>query len=241
VGTIELIFSKKAAKKKRKEGKKKLKKVKKSSHPTPAQIFDIVAHPVHQLHLAQIKAKEQRKVSEAECLFQQAWALEIQRAEESKIIEAYEACLKLNPQSTDALVNLGTIWYNKRDYQEAERLYTAAIEIDPNCALAHYNLGNLHDELGRKDEAIASYKRAIEIDPKYADPHYNLALLLQKDPQTHMQAIKHWRAHLKLEPNSIWSRIAGRELNKLTKGLLHDGRKSVSGKPAIPDAMEPAG
>ena len=56
--------------------------------------------------------------------------------------------IELDPQSAGALVNLGTIYFHLRKWDEAERYYRQALDADPSYELAHFNLGNLFDEKG---------------------------------------------------------------------------------------------
>jgi len=46
----------------------------------------------------------------------------------SEIIAAYEKALELDPKSSGALVNLGTLYFNARKWKEAEHYYRLALE-----------------------------------------------------------------------------------------------------------------
>ena len=76
-------------------------------------------------------------------------------------VDAYKKVLELNPGAAGALVNLGTIFYRLRRFDEAERYYLDAITADPAYPLAQFNLGNLYDEQGRLPEAFEYYRRAL--------------------------------------------------------------------------------
>ena len=158
--------------------------------------------------------QKRRDQLEAEMLFKQALQMEQNQAPAEDVIAAYERAVALDPESTGALVNLGTMYFNARRYSEAERYYNQAIEVDPQYALAHFNLGNLWDERGDRSRALQHYLRAVEIHPNYADAHYNIALLYQVTGQM-LKAVRHWRQYLKIDPNSSWAVIARRELEKL--------------------------
>ena len=134
-------------------------------------------------------------------------------------IQAYETAVHLDPNSAGAWVNLGTIYFNARQFGKAESHYRRALQADPTYALAHFNIGNLYDERGDYDRALQHYKDAVQLNPKYADAHYNLALLYQGGGHT-MDAVRHWKLYLKLDPGSSWSTIARRELDKLRKSAV---------------------
>jgi tetratricopeptide (TPR) repeat protein len=165
---------------------------------------------------------ERRK--EAERCFQRALDLEQLGSPLEDVIAAYEKTLELDAQSAGALVNLGTIYFNTRQWEEAERYYRAALQADPGYALAHFDLANLYDERGEREKALEHYEAALRIAPHYADAHYNLALLYQGSNQP-MKAVHHWTRYLKLDPASHWSEIARRELEKLRKSTVLPGSR----------------
>jgi len=167
--------------------------------------------------------REQRK--EAERWFQRGLELEQAGAPADQVITAYETSLRLDPKSAGALVNLGTIHFNARNWAEAERCYRAALQADPSYALAHFDLANLYDERGERNKALEHYEAALLISPHYADAHYNLALLYQASNQP-MKAVHHWTRYLKLDPNSHWSTIARQELAKLRRTTILPGSRA---------------
>jgi tetratricopeptide (TPR) repeat protein len=156
----------------------------------------------------------QRARAEAEACFQRGLEIEQSGADKREAILAYEEALTHNPQLAGALVNLGTIYFNARDWRKSEKYYQSAVEADGAYPLAHFNLANLHEELGRTSLAIQHYKKAIDLAPAYADAHYNLALLYQTRERS-MEALRHWKLYLKLDSSSHWASIARRELNRL--------------------------
>jgi len=169
------------------------------------------------------RARQNQKF-EAELWFQKALDLEQSGAPVEEIIQAYERASELDGQSAGALVNLGTLYFNARRWADAERYYRRALEADPNHALAHFNLGNLYDERGDRGKALYYYLSAIRLHSTYADAHYNIALLYQTSGQV-MKAVRHWRIYLKLDAGSSWAIIARRELEKLRKATVLDGKR----------------
>jgi hypothetical protein len=47
--------------------------------------------------------------------------------------------------------------------------------------------------------------------PSFADAHFNLAVCLQKIGREE-ETSRHWKAFLKLDPNSQWAEVARRQL-----------------------------
>jgi tetratricopeptide (TPR) repeat protein len=170
-----------------------------------------------------------RRDHEADQWFQRGLQAEQTGQSDKKAEEAYRRCLETDPKHASALVNLGTIYFNRRKLTEADRCYRRAVDADPHYPLAHFNLANLHDERGELEKAREHYEMALELNPKYADAHYNLALLLQSQGEA-LRAISHWRTYLKLDPQSSWSAIARRELERMKNlTVLPGGSSSGSG------------
>jgi tetratricopeptide (TPR) repeat protein len=168
-----------------------------------------------------------RNVRESEFWFQKGLELERTGAPIEQAMEAYSRAVELDPHSTGALVNLGTIHFHKRAWKEAEEYYRKALEADPSYVLAHFNLGNLFDEKGDHEQAIVHYQAALRIDPDHADAHYNLALLYQGLGQ--MKAVRHWKAYLKLDSSSEWAAIARQQLEKLRASSVVEGSRDKVG------------
>jgi tetratricopeptide (TPR) repeat protein len=162
---------------------------------------------------------------EAEHWFEKGLELEQTGAPVDEIIGAYTKACAIDPNSAGSLVNLGTVYFNLRDWRRAEQHYRKALEVDPEYALAHFNLGNLFDERGHRNNALTHYLAAIRIHPGYADAHYNIALLYQSVGQP-LKAVQHWKLYLKLDPGSSWAAIARRELAKLKESTIVRGPKN---------------
>ena len=156
-------------------------------------------------------------------LFARGIAFEENPATQSAALECYLRVLELDSAHAAAHINVGTLYYNRQDYQNAEQHYRAAIEIDPRYALAYFDLGNVLDETGRVVEAIETYKTALQLAPTYADAHYNLALAYEKTREPR-KALKHWQAYVKLDTTGPWSVHARNQIQRI---LQADGLKLV--------------
>jgi tetratricopeptide (TPR) repeat protein len=151
--------------------------------------------------------------SRVSALFLQAVQLE-ESGQTEDAAEGYERVLHLDPHHAPSSINLGTICYNRRAFRRAEELYRRATVSDPGYALAFFDLGNVLDELERLPDAIEAYRNAIRLVPKYADAHYNLALAYEKVKEPR-QALKHWRAYLKLDTVGPWAVHAHNQMQRI--------------------------
>lgn len=155
-----------------------------------------------------------RAAETAADFFARGVSLEEDPATQLEAIDNYKKCIELDPLHAAAYINLGTLFYNRHDYQQAERFYRKAIEVDPRYALAYFDLGNVLDETGRLPDAIRAYESAISLAPTYADAHYNLALALEKARQPR-KALNHWQAYAKLDTVGPWSIHAKNQIKKI--------------------------
>jgi len=177
------------------------------------------------------------RMREAEAWFEKGLELEQTGAPPEEIVAAYQRALEIDPSSAGAAVNLGTVFFHLRRWEEAERVYLQALEIDATYALAHFDLGNLFDERGNPERAEHHYQAALKINPNYADAHYNLALLAQNRGDV-MKAVRHWKEYLKLDAASSWAAIAKRELEKLRRAAVVTG--AAAGGPTVVRRTSPA-
>jgi tetratricopeptide (TPR) repeat protein len=159
-------------------------------------------------------------------LFARGIALEEDPRSQLQAIAIYQKVIELDPNHAAAHINLGTLFYNRQNYSEAEEHYHKAIEIDPRYALAYFDLGNVLDETGRVKEAIKVYNAALQLAPTYADAHYNLALAYEKVREPR-KALKHWRAYVKLDTTGPWAVHARNQIQRI---LQSDALKLVYNK-----------
>ena len=135
----------------------------------------------------------------------------------SLALGAYESAIQVDPNYVDAYVNIGTLYYDRKKFEKAQRYYRQAIARDPHHAKAYFNLGNVLDELGCTDKAIELYEKAIEVDSTFSDAYFNLATACEK-LGTQDKAIKYWTGYLELDPDSRHAVFARRRL-KLLRSL----------------------
>jgi tetratricopeptide (TPR) repeat protein len=172
-----------------------------------------------------ISSRTETTPTDASELFARGIALEEDPSHQTQAIEMYQQVLDLDPDHAAAHINLGTLHYNRQEYALAEKHYRHAIEVDPRYALAYFDLGNVLDETGRVTEAIQIYGTALQLAPTYADAHYNLALAYEKIKEPR-NALKHWRAYVKLDTAGPWSVHARNQIQRI---LQADGLKLIQG------------
>ena len=143
--------------------------------------------------------------------FAKALAYESNSGTRSEAIDAYERALQFDPNSVDALLNGGTLYYEEGNLQKASEYFRRAISLDAENALAHFNLGSVLDEMGEIEAALQHLRRAVRLRPDYSDAHYNLAFVCEK-LGAYSEAREHWQAYVRIDPVGTWSSYARQRL-----------------------------
>lgn len=88
--------------------------------------------------------------------------INLERAADARA--AFEQALVFAPGFAPALVNLGNVYLEAGDTQEAIRLYERAILSDDEYACAHHNLAVAYKRLGRTADAVRELRRAQRLE-----------------------------------------------------------------------------
>jgi len=138
-------------------------------------------------------------------------------------IEAYNQALRIDPQKVEALLNCGTLYYERGHLEKASEYFRRAVDSDPQNSLAHSNLGSVLEEVGQVEEARQHLRLAVRLDPTRSDARYNLALVCEK-LGSHAEAREHWKEYVKLDPAGPWSDYARQRL--VSPELARSARRS---------------
>ena len=94
--------------------------------------------------------------------------------------QALEVGLRIVPDNTEALSNLGLVLLSLQQLPRAIETYEKVIALDPTSVSAYANLGNALAGSGQHERAIAAFQRALALDPDLAPAHLGLARLYEK-------------------------------------------------------------
>jgi superkiller protein 3 len=75
-------------------------------------------------------------------------------------IAAYKRSIEMDPAYVPASFDLGVLYYNQGDYNNALAMYQNVVKVEPNNFQAHANLASTYRQLERYAEANAEYKIA---------------------------------------------------------------------------------
>ena len=96
---------------------------------------------------------------------------------EGRLPEAQDICQRIlqKQQHPSAILILGMIAYQQREFEVAVERYQEFLEVNPNHAQAHYQLGLALNKLGRTELAIEHYEKSIAGAANNAAAHSHLA------------------------------------------------------------------
>ena len=131
---------------------------------------------------------------------------------QNRIAEA-EACYRraigLDPDFSEAWMNLGLVALSQRRPDEALACERAALRLDPESPDAHVNLGMVHFTLGRIAEAENCFRAALRLRPDHANAMLNLGCTRQLlNHVEEAEVLFRGAEHLGVEPSRAKSNLA---------------------------------
>ncbi len=120
-----------------------------------------------------------------------------------KAITHYQEALKADPDFAEVHANLGVALSQVKRLDEAITHFEKALKINPASAEVHTNLGVALVWKGQSDSAITHFEKAVEINPGFAAAHRNLGDAFYHLRGQTPEALAHWHAVLRLEPNNL--------------------------------------
>jgi tetratricopeptide (TPR) repeat protein len=110
------------------------------------------------------------------------------------------ASLPARPRDTALLTQVGDIYYETQQFQDARKYYEQAVAVKetPDSLT---QLSNTYHYLGENDKAMAALNRALAIDPNWADALFNLGMLEWQVKARPDAAIALWEKLLQTNPN----------------------------------------
>jgi len=139
--------------------------------------------------------------------FERAFQLDGDSDTHSQAIVAYQKCIELLPDFTDAHCNLGAVFHQQGKFGRARECYEEALAIDPDHIESRFNLGSLLEEEGANEQALWHFEKSLRIDPELPELHRSLALLYEK-LERDGRALNHWRKVLELDPEGPLAELA---------------------------------
>jgi tetratricopeptide (TPR) repeat protein len=105
-------------------------------------------------------------------------------------LEKYRQAAAANPDSAEALSNLGWGYYGVRQYDDAVREFEKAAGIKPDHLDAQWGLALSLKEAGRREQAAAAFNRVLSMLPNLAEEDKDRATILKRQAQYHLHSLQ---------------------------------------------------
>ncbi len=90
---------------------------------------------------------------------------------------AYEEALKINPNHPGTLSNLGVVYYQTSDFNNAIAMFDKVLAINERDASTQYLYGATLLQTRKFEEAEHRFQRALEIQPDLPEAHFGMGTL----------------------------------------------------------------
>ena len=135
--------------------------------------------------------------------------------------------IKTNPNDSAALLRLGDIYFNAKDFENAKTFYEKTTVVTPKDDAAWVALGAAAFNQGDNATAKTAWTQAVTLNPKNAEAHYDLGFLYLSDtPPNNAKAIEEWNTVIAIDPTS--------ELAKTVTSHIESLNKAASASPSAP-------
>ena len=117
------------------------------------------------------------------------------------LVQSLQDRLKANPSDFDALVGLGNINFDQRNFAEATEFYKKALTIRPDDIDVRTDLGTMLFYQNRYDEAITELNRTLSVNPAHGQALFNLGVVLLHGKNNPQAALQVWEKLVATNPS----------------------------------------
>ena len=112
----------------------------------------------------------------------------------------------INPQSIDALNNLGNIYSELKQHDQSIHAYERALKADPGNFSTLFNLSLAYMETNAFGKAEETLLQAIQINPRYYRAHEMLTRIYMKQKKF-ARALLHLKVMKRLQPGQLFTEL----------------------------------
>ena len=120
----------------------------------------------------------------------------------AKIAEL-EQHLKNNPDDADAWINLGNLFYDSDQAQNAIDAYEKSLVLEPGRVGVITDLGTMYRRNNEPQKAIEAFDKAIAVDPSFETARFNKGVVLLHDLDDLEGCLKEWEALVEMNPMAM--------------------------------------
>ncbi len=108
--------------------------------------------------------------------------------------------LKNDPKNAKLLTDIGNMYFDAHQYNEATAYYGRALRIQPLNTTVRTDLGNAYWFLGNADRAIAEFQTTLKTAPNQANTLFNLGVVQWQGKMDAEAALATWQKLLDTNP-----------------------------------------
>ena len=108
--------------------------------------------------------------------------------------------LKSDPNNAELLADIGNMYFDARQYDQAAPYYSRALQIQPLNTAVRTDLGTAYWLLGNADRAIAEFQTALKTSPNQANTLLNLGVVQWQGKMDAEAALATWQKLLDTNP-----------------------------------------
>ena len=110
------------------------------------------------------------------------------------------ATAERNPNDAETRVQLGNLYFDAEQFDDAVRWYEDALKIDPRNVNASTDLGISFYYMNQPDRALAQFDRSLAIDPKHSKTLLNIGIVRAFGKQDLDGAAQAWQRVVEVAP-----------------------------------------
>ena len=121
----------------------------------------------------------------------------------AKRVIALAERLKADPKNTEALVDLGNLYYDNGLYPLAIKAYEKSLKLNPHDVNVITDLGNMYRGSGNAKKAVECFNKAITVNPEFQPAYFNKGIVLLDDLNDKSGAIQSWEKILDIDSFAV--------------------------------------
>ncbi len=143
------------------------------------------------------------------------------RAEAAKVrldearVASLRAAAQQRPQDPQPRIELGNLYFDAEQYQEAIKWYEEALKLDPRNVDVSTDLGISYYYTDQPDRALAQFEQSLRIDPTHTKTILNVGIVRAFGKQDLSGALEAWQRVIELAPESPEGRAAKQAVESL--------------------------
>ena len=155
------------------------------------------------------------------------------------LVNVYQNFLRLDPDNTQAMLNLGKQYYEIQEHEKAEQTLLQLVEKDPENVEAYFFLGRCCLSMEKNPEAIDAYNKVIELEPDNVKGYAELASAYNEIGQQDA-AERNVKKALSLDPDYGYAHVVYGEIyeKRATPNIDNDNRVTLAWARVFKKAVE---